>query len=78
MGLILVPYQSVSMSVGGTQLIDLGAGGLSLRGVAPHMGLLERAFPVQIDVAAFSDQNLQVIDITNRDTPATVAQLKLL
>jgi hypothetical protein len=78
MGLILVPYQSVSMSVGGTQLIDLGAGGLSLRGAAPHMGLLERAFPVQIDVAAFSDQNLQVIDITNRDSPATVAQLKLL
>ena len=77
-GLILVPFQSASMGVGGTQLIDLGASALTLRGVAPHMGLLERAFPVQKDLGAFSDQNFQVIDITNRDTPATLAQLKLL
>jgi uncharacterized secreted protein with C-terminal beta-propeller domain len=80
MGLILVPYQNVGNTAdpGGTQLIDYAPGGLTLRGAASHTGLLLRAFPVQNDVAAFSDQYLQVMDITNRDTPATVATLNLL
>jgi hypothetical protein len=79
MGLILAPYQNVgdTTNPGATQLIDLSPNGLTLRGTAPHDGLLERAFPVQSDVAAFSDQGLQVIDITNRDTPTTVAMLSL-
>jgi hypothetical protein len=34
-----------------------------------------RAFPVQNDVVAFSDESLQVLDITNRDTPTTAAEL---
>lgn len=80
MGLVLVPYQNVGDTTdpGDTQLIDLSSTGLVLRGTAPHGGLLKRAFPVQSDVAAFSDQDLQVLDITNRDTPTTVGTLNLL
>ena len=75
-----MPYQNVGDTTdpGATQLIDFSPTGLNLRGAAPHSGLLERAFPLQNDVAAFSDQDLQVIDITNRDTPMTVATLSLL
>lgn len=80
MGLILVPFQSVdpmsaTTSASATQLIDLNPTSLTLRGAAPHRGLVLRAFPVQNDVVAFSDESLQVLDITNRDTPATAAQL---
>jgi hypothetical protein len=80
MGLVLVPYQNVGDAgdPGDTQLIDFSPTGLTLRGAAPHSGLLERAFPLQNDVAAFSDQDVQVIDITNRDTPMNVATLNLL
>jgi hypothetical protein len=60
-----------------TQLIDLGASSLTLRGMAPHQGLVERAFPVQNDVMAFSTESLQVIDISNRDQPTTAAQINL-
>jgi hypothetical protein len=60
-----------------TQLIDLGASSLTLRGMAPHQGLVERAFPVQSDVVAFSTETLQVIDISNRDQPTTAAQIDL-
>jgi len=89
LGLILVPYQNAGMTTqdagtqdaGGspsaTQLIDLGASSLTLRGMAPHEGLVERAFPVQNDVVAFSTASLQVIDISNRDKPATAAQIGL-
>ena len=58
-----------------TQLIDLNPTSLTLRGAAPHNGLVLRAFPVQNDVVAFSDESLQVLDITNRDTPTTAAEL---
>jgi uncharacterized secreted protein with C-terminal beta-propeller domain len=87
LGLILVPYQNVdptTQDAGGTQvnqsatqLIDLGASSLTLRGMAPHQGLVERAFPVQNDVVAFSTESLQVIDISNRDQPTTAAQINL-
>jgi hypothetical protein len=82
MGLILVPYQTVDSTStattpaqSATQLIDLNPTSLTLRGAAPHNGLVLRAFPVQNDVVAFSDQSLQVLDITNRDTPTTAAEL---
>jgi hypothetical protein len=45
--------------------------------MAPHQGLVERAFPVQNDVVAFSPESLQVIDISNRDQPITAAQIDL-
>jgi hypothetical protein len=45
--------------------------------MAPHQGLVERAFPVQNDVVAFSTESLQVIDISNRDQPTTAAQINL-
>ncbi|MHB8421077.1 MAG: beta-propeller domain-containing protein [Myxococcales bacterium] len=81
LGLILVPFQNVDPATnqpsGGTQLIDLNAASLTLRGMASQQGLVERAFPVQSDVVAFSEQWLQVIDITNQDRPATVTQLGL-
>jgi uncharacterized secreted protein with C-terminal beta-propeller domain len=87
LGLILVPYQNAdptTQDAGGTQvnqsatqLIDLGASSLTLRGMAPHQGLVERAFPVQNDVVAFSTESLQVIDISNRDQPTTAAQINL-
>ena len=60
-----------------TQLIDLGPSSLTLRGTAPHQGLVERAFPVQNDIVAFSTESLQVLDITNRDAPVTAAQIGL-
>ncbi len=79
MGLILVPFQNVDPTTtqdkSDVQLIDLGASSLTLRGMAPHDGLVERAFPVQNEVVAFSDQSLQVLDISDRDRPATAAQL---
>jgi hypothetical protein len=82
MGLILVPYQNVdptstttTPAQSATQLIDLNPTSLTLRGAAPHNGLVLRAFPVQNDVVAFSDESLQVLDITNRDTPTTAAEL---
>jgi hypothetical protein len=79
MGLILVPYQNAADAAdpGGAQLIDLATSSLTLRGSAAHTGLLERAFPVQNDLAAFSDQVLQIIDIGNRDAPSMVGQLDL-
>jgi hypothetical protein len=79
LGLVLVPFQNVGDSTdpGGTQLIDLGPRALTLRGMAPHTGLVLRAFPVQEDLMAFSDEDLQVLDISNRDQPATIAQLAL-
>jgi hypothetical protein len=79
MGLILVPYQNAADAAdpGGAQLIDLATSSLTLRGSAAHTGLLERAFPVQNDLAAFSDQVLQIIDIGNRDTPSMVGHLDL-
>jgi hypothetical protein len=80
-GLVLVPYQNTDwttyQAIGGTQLIDFGATTLTLRGMAPQQGLVERAFPVQNDLVAFSDQKLQVLDITNRDAPMAIAQLDL-
>jgi hypothetical protein len=82
MGLILVPFQNVDPTSttptdaeSATQLIDLNPTSLALRGSAPHNGLVLRAFPVQSDVVAFSDESLQVLDITNRDMPATAAEL---
>ncbi|MHB1845002.1 MAG: beta-propeller domain-containing protein [Deltaproteobacteria bacterium] len=78
MGLILVPFQSgdpTAQSQSDTQLIDLSPSSLTLRGMAPHQGLVKRAFPVQNDVVAFSDESLQVVDISNRDQPTTAAQI---
>jgi hypothetical protein len=82
LGLILVPYQDTTQDDGGTQsnqsatqLIDLNPSSLTLRGMAPHDGLVERAFPVQTDIVAFSTESLQVIDIGNRDQPVTAAQI---
>lgn len=87
MGLILVPFQNPEAATGSqdggtatqdqsdTQLIDLGSSSLTLRGMAPHQGLVKRAFPVQTDVVAFSDESLQVLDIGNRDQPTTAAQI---
>ena len=81
MGLILVPFQNVDPTTtqdqSDVQLIDLGASSLTLRGMAPHQGLVLRAFPVQNDVVAFSNQTLQVLDISDRDQPVTAAQLNL-
>jgi hypothetical protein len=82
MGLILVPFQNAdpqstttTPAQSATQLIDLNPTSLTLRGAVPHNGLVLRAFPVQNDVVAFSDESLQVLDITNRDTPASAAEL---
>ncbi len=76
MGLILVPVvNSTAESASDTQLIDLGPSSLMLRGTAPQQGIVERAFPVGSDVVAFSDQSLQVLDISNRDEPTATGQL---
>ena len=79
MGLVIVPFQNLKPTAGqdqsDVQLIDLGASSLTLRGMAPHPGLVKRAFPVKRDLVAFSDQTLQVLDISDRDQPATAAKL---
>ena len=81
MGMILVPFQSWDYTnytyTGGTQLIDLGATSLTLRGLASQQGFVERAFPMQNDVVAFSDRSLQVVDISNRDQPTAVGTLDM-
>jgi hypothetical protein len=81
LSLILVPFQSWNSDnwsyEGGTQLIDYSASGLTLRGFADHAGSITRAFPVADKLVALSDQSLQVIDATDRDHPATVADIDL-
>ncbi len=81
LGLILVPFQSWDYTSytysGGTQLIDLGAKSLTLRGLAPQQGYVQRAFPVQDKIVAFSDRSLQVLDISNRDQPTPIGKLDL-
>ncbi|MHB8418774.1 MAG: beta-propeller domain-containing protein [Myxococcales bacterium] len=81
MGLVLVPFQSWNSTnytyQGGTQLIDLGANSLTLRGFAPQQGSIQRAFPVQDRIVAFSDRALQVMDATNRDSPVVTAKLDM-
>jgi len=80
LGLVLVPFQDAALSTqdqSDTQLIDLGPSSLGLRGKVSQQGLVLRAFPVQNDVVAFSDESLQVLDISNRDQPATAAKLGL-
>ena len=83
MNLIIVPFQNADPTQtdattpdqSDTQLIDLGPSSLTLRGAAPHQGFVKRAFPVQNDVVAFSDETLQVLDISNRNQPSTAAQI---
>ncbi len=81
MNLILVPFQSWDDNnyqyTGGTQLIDFTGPSLTLRGFAQHDGSIERAFPVQNDIVAFSNRSLQVLDASDRDHPMTVAQIDL-
>jgi hypothetical protein len=80
-GLILVPFESWDDTSytynGGTQLIDLNATSLTLDGMASQQGFVERAFPVQNEIVAFSDQTLQVLDASNRNNPVTVAQIDM-
>jgi hypothetical protein len=80
-GLILVPFESWNDTTyaynGGTQLIDLGPTSLTLDGMASQEGFVERAFPVQNNIVAFSDQTLQVLDASDRNNPKTVAQLDM-
>jgi hypothetical protein len=81
MGLVLVPFQSWDSTnyvySGGTQFIDLGANSLTLRGFAPLQGDIERAFPVQDRIVAFSDRSLEVMNATDRDNPVTTASLDM-
>jgi hypothetical protein len=85
-GLVLVPFQGWDPKswswVGGVQLIDLGRSALTLRGFLAHPGQVQRAFPVGVagvtgQLAAFSDQRLQLFDATDRDAPRERAGLDL-
>jgi hypothetical protein len=78
--LILIPFQSSAQAAQDqsvTQLIDLGPSSLTLRGQASQKGFVERAFPVGSDVVAFSNESLQVLDISDRDQPTTAGQVGL-
>jgi hypothetical protein len=81
LNLILVPYSSWDNTnwtySGGTQLVDFSPAGLTLRGFAPHQGIITRAFPVQDKIVALSDLSLQILDISNRDTPLEASRLDL-
>jgi hypothetical protein len=81
LNLILVPFSSWDPTnwtyTGGTQFVDFLPTGLVLRGFAPHEGTITRAFPVQNNIFAMSDQSLQVLDASNRDNPVQVAKLDL-
>jgi hypothetical protein len=82
-GLVLVPFQGWDPKswswVGGVQLIDLGASTLALRGLLAHPGQVSRAFPLGPagQLAALSDQRLQLVDATDRDAPRERAGLDL-
>jgi hypothetical protein len=82
-GLVLVPFQGWDAATwswqGGVQLVDLGRDALTLRGFLAHPGDVRRAFPLGPpgQLAALSDQLLQVIDATDRDHPAERSSLEL-
>ncbi len=75
-GLVLVPFSGWDDTTwrfaGGVQLLDLAGDALVKRGFVAHPGVVTRAFPLPGrpgQLAAFSDQRLQVLDATSRDTP---------
>jgi len=85
-GLALVPYQGWDPAswrwAGGLQLVDfdLVAGTLAKRGFVPHPGSVSRAFPVPgrtAWLAALSDEQLQILDATDRAAPVERASLDL-
>jgi hypothetical protein len=82
-GLVLVPFQGwdpASWSwLGGVQLVDLGRSTLALRGFLAHPGRVARVFPVGAadQLAALSDQRLQLVDATDRDAPRERSGLDL-
>jgi hypothetical protein len=81
-GLILFPFSAWSKSegkqVGGVQLIDLGAGALTLRGLIRDAGWVERGVPRgPTDVLTLGSEVFQAVDITNRDQPRLRSRLEL-
>ena len=75
-GLVLVPFQGWDQAtwsyLGGVQLIDWSGDALVLRGLLAHPGSVQRAFPLPGQpgqLAALSDQRLQLVDATDRDAP---------
>jgi hypothetical protein len=84
-GLVLVPFQCWSQATwrwsGGVQLLqaDLAAGTLLKRGFLGHPGSITRAFPLPVtgQLAALSDQSLQIVDATNLDAPAERSRIDL-
>ncbi|MBI4511487.1 MAG: beta-propeller domain-containing protein [Deltaproteobacteria bacterium] len=80
-GLLLVPFSawSGSDSLQAVQLVDfdLAAGTLATRGRIEQAGTVQRAFPLASRVGAFTELELRVANIDNRDAPYLTASLEL-
>lgn len=84
-GLILVPFASYGRWTGttcetpqsGIQLIDYGRDALTLRGLAPQLGMPRRAIVTGTHLLGVSDRNVTSFDIQNRDAPTPKQDLDL-
>ncbi len=81
-GLILLPFQSWSRAdyryLGGVQLLDFSRDALAKRGLIQNAGWVERGIPHgPSTVFTLSSEVFQVMDITNRDSPALRGRLEL-
>lgn len=86
-GLILIPFTQYEeaqagwyygRSYGNVQLVDFDRQSLTMRGRVRQNGYTERAVPLPADkLAAVSNEVLDVLDISNRDTPRLDGSLEL-
>ena len=89
-GFILVPFYgwssakrsddstcSYSNYAGGVQLIDFARDTLQARGSAPSEGVARRALLVEDTLISVGDEQVEALDITDRDAPERLSQLVL-
>ncbi|MCL2723066.1 MAG: beta-propeller domain-containing protein [Polyangiaceae bacterium] len=84
-GLVLVPFASYGRwdnntcmpGQSGIQLIDYSRDTLTLRGLAPQVGLPRRAFLANSRLLAVSDRNVTSFDIGSRDAPQKTGEIDM-
>lgn len=80
-GLILLPFMQCGgdywRCTGGVQLVDFTRDSLTRRGTVVHEGYIRRALLAGGRLMTLSDQRLQVLDISDRDTPVKTADVAL-
>lgn len=80
LGLVMVPlrFYNGNTHFNGIQLIDYGRDGLRARGLVPNAGSVERAFVVGERVVSLSQQQIQIVDVRDRDQPRITASMNLI